>query len=106
MNFYSCSILNDPHHSPSTLKCSNLFPPQDETTIATLDEEPGPQKQKRNRGIRSLNKMHEEIIKVTAQFPDGSPIEPKGVLSKWCNDCSVLVMENVRSPRLIGALFQ
>jgi hypothetical protein len=47
-----------------------------------LDQEPGPQKRKRNRGIQSLNKMQEGIIKVTAQFPDGSPIEPKGVLSK------------------------
>jgi hypothetical protein len=25
-----------------------------------------------------------------AQFPDGSPIEPKGVNFKWCNDYSVL----------------
>jgi hypothetical protein len=40
-----------------------------------LKQEPGPQK--RNRGIQSLNKMQEEIIKVTVHFPDGSPIEPK-----------------------------
>jgi hypothetical protein len=45
-----------------------------------LEQEPGPQKW--NRGIRSLNKMQEGIIKVTVQFPDGSPIEPKGVLFK------------------------
>jgi hypothetical protein len=50
--------------------------------------------------------MQEWIIKVTAQFPDGPPIEPKGILSKWWNDCGVLVRENVRSPGLIGALFQ
>jgi hypothetical protein len=30
-----------------------------------LEQEPGPQKQKRNRGILSLNKMQEVIIKVT-----------------------------------------
>jgi hypothetical protein len=44
--------------------------------------------------------MQQGIIKVTMQFPDGSPIEPKGVLSKWHNDCGVLVRENV-----IGELF-
>jgi hypothetical protein len=54
-----------------------------------LEQEHGPQKQ--NRGIQSLNKMQEMIIKVTTQFPDGSPIEPKGVLSKWRNDYIVLV---------------
>jgi hypothetical protein len=37
--------------------------------------------------------MQEGIVKVTAQFPDVSPIELKGVLSKWCNDCSVLARE-------------
>jgi hypothetical protein len=49
--------------------------------------------------------MQERIIKVTTQFPDGSPIEPKGVNSKWHNDYGVLARENVRSPGLIGALF-
>jgi hypothetical protein len=68
-----------------------------------LEQEPGPQK--RNRGIRSLMKKQEGIIKVTTQFPDGSPIEPKCVNSKWLNDCGVLARENVRSPGLIGALF-
>jgi hypothetical protein len=29
--------------------------------------------------------MQEGIIKVTMQFLDGSPIEPKGVNSKWRN---------------------
>jgi hypothetical protein len=40
--------------------------------------------------------MQEGIIKVTAQFPDGSPIEPKGVLSKWCNECDVLAIEKYK----------
>jgi hypothetical protein len=40
--------------------------------------------------------MQEEIIKITTQFPDGSPIEPKGVNSKWHNDCGVLVREKCR----------
>jgi hypothetical protein len=30
------------------------------------------------------------------QFPDGSPIEPKGVLSKWRNDCGVLVRKKCK----------
>jgi hypothetical protein len=40
--------------------------------------------------------MQEGIIKVTAQFPDGSPIEPKGVLSKWRNECGVLATEKYK----------
>jgi hypothetical protein len=40
--------------------------------------------------------MQEEIIKVMMQFPYGSPIEPKGVLSKWRNDYGVLARGNVR----------
>jgi hypothetical protein len=43
-----------------------------------------------------LNKMQEGIIKVIAQFPDGSPIEPKGVLFKWCNDCGVLTRKKCK----------
>jgi hypothetical protein len=27
------------------------------------------------------------------QFLDGLPIEPKGINSKWCNDCGVLARE-------------
>jgi hypothetical protein len=73
-----------------------LFPPQDETTLATLKQEPGPQKRKRDRGIRSSNKMQEGIIKVIVQFPNGSPIEPKGVNSKWCNDYGVLAREKCK----------
>jgi hypothetical protein len=70
------------------------FPHHDETTIAMLEQEPGPQK--RNGGIRSLNKMQEGVIKVTTQFPDGSPIEPKSDLSKWRNDYSVLMREKCK----------
>jgi hypothetical protein len=40
--------------------------------------------------------MQEGFIKVTTQFLDGSPIEPKGVNSKWCNGCSVLVREKYK----------
>jgi hypothetical protein len=55
-------------------------------TIVMMEQQPGPQKQ--NRGIRSLNKMQEEIIK--------GIIEPKGVLSKWCNGCGVLVRKKCK----------
>jgi hypothetical protein len=37
--------------------------------------------------------MQEGIIKVTTQFPDGSPIEHKCILSKWCNNYGVLMRE-------------
>jgi hypothetical protein len=40
--------------------------------------------------------MQEGIIKVMTQFPDGSPIEPKGVNAKWLNDCGVLVREKCK----------
>jgi hypothetical protein len=40
--------------------------------------------------------MHERIIKVMAQFTDGSPIEPKGINSKGCNDCGVLLIEKCK----------
>jgi hypothetical protein len=59
-----------------------------------MEQELGPQK--RNRGIQSLNKMQERIIKLTVQFPYGSPIEPKCVLSKLCNDCGVLAREKCK----------
>jgi hypothetical protein len=52
-----------------------------------LAQQPSPQKW--NMGILSLNKMQEGIIKVTSHFPNGLPIEPKDVLSKWCNDYGV-----------------
>jgi hypothetical protein len=40
--------------------------------------------------------MQEGIIKVMVQFSNGSPIEPKGVLSKWCNDRGVLVRKKCK----------
>jgi hypothetical protein len=40
--------------------------------------------------------MQEGIIKVMAQFPVGSPIEPKGVNFKWRNDYGVLVREKCK----------
>jgi hypothetical protein len=40
--------------------------------------------------------MQEGIIKVMAQFPDKSPIEPKGINAKWCNDCGVLAREKCK----------
>jgi hypothetical protein len=58
-----------------------------------LEQEPDPQKPKQNRGIWSLNKMQERIIKVMTQFPDGLPTEPKCVNSKWHNECSVLARQ-------------
>jgi hypothetical protein len=30
------------------------------------------------------------------QFPDGSPIEPKGIYSKWPSDCGVLAREKCK----------
>jgi hypothetical protein len=44
--------------------------------------------------------MQEGIIKVMVEFPDGSPIKPKGVNSKWCNDCGVLVREKCKITRI------
>jgi hypothetical protein len=61
-----------------------------------LEQEPGPQKPKQNRGIQSLNKMQEGIIKVMTQFPDGLHIEPKCVNAIWRNDCSVLAREKCK----------
>jgi hypothetical protein len=51
---------------------------------------------KAEHGILSLNTMQEMIIKVITQFLDGSPIEPKGVHSKWCNECDVLTREKCK----------
>jgi hypothetical protein len=41
-------------------------------------------------------KAEQGVIKVATQIPDGSPIEPKGILSKWRNDCGVLTMEKYK----------
>jgi hypothetical protein len=48
------------------------------------------------QGDTVLEQDAEGIIKVTTQFPDGSPIEPEGVLSKWCNVYSVLTREKYK----------
>jgi hypothetical protein len=40
--------------------------------------------------------MQEGIIKEMVKFPNGSPIEPKGMLSKWSNDYGVLGMEKCK----------
>jgi hypothetical protein len=50
--------------------------------------------------------MEEGIIKVMSQFPDGSPIEPKGIFPNGTMTAVFLRGKNVRSPGLIGVLFQ
>jgi hypothetical protein len=37
--------------------------------------------------------MQQDIIRITAQYADGSSIEPKGILPKWQNDCGVIARE-------------
>jgi hypothetical protein len=48
------------------------------------------------QGDTVLKQDAKGIIKVTTQFPYGSPIEPKGVPSKWCNVCGVLTREKYK----------
>jgi hypothetical protein len=67
-----------------------------------LEQEPGPQK--RNKGIRSLNKIQEGIIKVTVQFPDGSPLNLKELIPNGAMTVVFLRGENLISLGLIGAL--
>jgi hypothetical protein len=52
-----------------------------------------------------LNEMQQDIIRLTTQYGDGSPIEPKGILSNWRNDCGVVARENARLSGL-GMIFQ
>jgi hypothetical protein len=40
--------------------------------------------------------MQQGNIRITAQYTDGPPIEPKGVLSKWQNDSGVVARENCK----------
>jgi hypothetical protein len=61
-------------------------------SLVTLEKQPSPKKSQL-RGIPSLNKMEQGIIRIVAQYTDGSPNEPKGILSKWRNDCCVLARE-------------
>jgi hypothetical protein len=53
---------------PSTSTCRQLFPQdQDEMTLVTLVKQPSPKKSQL-RGIWSLNKMQQGIIRITAQY--------------------------------------
>jgi hypothetical protein len=60
------------------------------------EKQPNPKKSML-RGIWSLNKMQQDIIRITSQYPDGSPIEPEGVLSKWETTAVLLRGRNARS---------
>jgi hypothetical protein len=73
-------------------------------TLVTLEKQPSPKK-RQLRGIRSLNKKQQGIIRIMAQYTDGSLIEPKCILSKWWNDCNVAARENARSSGP-GMMFQ
>jgi hypothetical protein len=82
--------------SPPHQSARQLFPQdQEERTLVTQEKQPNPKKSKL-RGIRALNKMQQAIIRITVQYVDGSPIEPEGVLSKWWNDCGVVVREKCK----------
>jgi hypothetical protein len=51
--------------------------------------------------------MQHDIIRITAQCVDGSPIGPERVISKWQNDCGVVAREkNARSSSHGMMLFQ
>jgi hypothetical protein len=64
---------------------------QEETALVTLEQQLA--RKSWARGIQSLNKMQERVIKIMEQFSDGAPIGPSGVNSKWHNDCGVLTRE-------------
>jgi hypothetical protein len=55
---------------------------QEETTLVMLEKQPS-HKKRQLRGIWSLNKMLQGIIRTAMQYVDGSPIESKGILLKW-----------------------
>jgi hypothetical protein len=40
--------------------------------------------------------MQQGIIRIMAQYADGSPIELEGILSKWRNDCGVVAREKCK----------
>jgi hypothetical protein len=40
--------------------------------------------------------MQQGIIRAMPQYADRSPIEPKVILSKWQNDCDVVVREKCK----------
>jgi hypothetical protein len=64
-------------------------------TLVMLEKQPSPSKNQL-RGIRSLNKMQQDIIRITTQYANGSPNEPKGILSKWQNDRGVVAREKCK----------
>jgi hypothetical protein len=70
-----------------------------------LEKQPSPKK-KQQRGIRSLNKMQQDIIRIMTQYTDGSPIEPKCVLLKWQNDYDVVARKKWRNMQFGGMMFQ
>jgi hypothetical protein len=59
------------------------------------EKQPSPEKSQL-RGIQSMNKMQQDIIRITVQYADGSPIEPEGILSKWQNDYGVIAREKCK----------
>jgi hypothetical protein len=61
----------------------------------TQEKQSSPKKS-HQRGIRSLNKMRQEIIRITGQYANGSPIEPEGILSKWQNNYGVVEREKCK----------
>jgi hypothetical protein len=46
--------------------------------------------------------MQQDIIRITAQCADGSPIEPERVISKWQNDCGVVAREKMQDHLVMG----
>jgi hypothetical protein len=78
--------VNDPLHSfrriPLHVEVPNNYFLKIKRKQLTLDKQPSPKK-KQQRGIQSLNKMQEGIIRIIAQYVGGFPVEPKDVLSKW-----------------------
>jgi hypothetical protein len=79
---------------PSTSKCSKIISSTGGNGYSNARARTWSSKVE--QGVLSFNKMREEIIKVIAQFPEGSPIEHKCVLSKWCNDYGVLEREKYK----------
>jgi hypothetical protein len=64
-------------------------------TLVKPEKQPSPKKSQL-RGIRSLNKMQQGIISITAQYADATPIQLEGILSKWQNNCGVVAREKCK----------
>jgi hypothetical protein len=60
--------------------------------LVMQEKQPSPKKSQL-RGIRSLNKMQQGSIRMTAQYTNVPPIELEGILSEWRNDCGVVARE-------------